>query len=102
VPYPNFSFCFRRSRARETGAHPDQRIHEDARQLSGLSADLGIGLPQSPLLLEIFIGVLWRLSGNLTSYLSGRSLALLGYMVWRALIYSGSACAPASQILANM
>src|ERR1700730_14074739 len=30
--------------AGEVGINPDQRIHEDARRLSDLSADLGIGL----------------------------------------------------------
>ena len=30
--------------AGEIGVNPDQRIHEDARRLSELSADLGIGL----------------------------------------------------------
>jgi putative ATP-binding cassette transporter len=37
------------------GANPDQRIHEDARHLTELSADLGIGLLQSSLLLGSFI-----------------------------------------------
>jgi vitamin B12/bleomycin/antimicrobial peptide transport system ATP-binding/permease protein len=78
-------------RAREIGANPDQRIHEDARHLSELSADLGIGLLQSSLLLGLFIGVLWRLSGNLTFSFSGGSFAIPGYMVWCALIYSGTA-----------
>ena len=48
----------------EIGANPDQRIHEDARHLTELSTDLGIGLLQSSLLLGSFIGVLWMLSGN--------------------------------------
>jgi ABC-type uncharacterized transport system fused permease/ATPase subunit len=73
------------------GANPDQRIQEDARYLSELSADLGIGLLQSSLLLGIFSGVLWSLSGNLTFYLGSRSLAIPGYMVWCALIYTGTA-----------
>ena len=37
--------------AGEMGTNPDQRIHEDARHLTELSADLGIGLLQSSLLL---------------------------------------------------
>src|ERR1700730_15547263 len=36
--------------AGEIGINPDQRIHEDARRLSDLSADLGIGLLQASLL----------------------------------------------------
>src|SRR5208282_5391226 len=42
--------------AGETGINPDQRIHEDARRLSELSADLGIGLLQASLLLLSFLG----------------------------------------------
>jgi putative ATP-binding cassette transporter len=83
--------AFRLVYAPEIGANPDQRIHEDARHLSELSTDLGLGLLQSSLLLAIFIGVLWRLSGSVTFYLGGRSLAIPGYMVWCALIYSGTA-----------
>jgi ABC-type uncharacterized transport system fused permease/ATPase subunit len=44
--------------AGEVGINPDQRIHEDARRLSELSADLGIGLLQASLLLLSFLGVL--------------------------------------------
>jgi len=39
--------AFRLVDAGEIGANPDQRIHEDARHLTELSADLGIGLLQS-------------------------------------------------------
>lgn len=77
--------------AGEIGANPDQRIHEDARHLTELSTDLGIGLMQSSLLLGSFVGVLWMLSGNLVFQVSGRSLAIPGYMVWCALIYAGTA-----------
>jgi putative ATP-binding cassette transporter len=53
--------AFRLVNAGEIGSNPDQRIHEDARHLTELSADLGIGLLQSSLLLGSFIGVLWVL-----------------------------------------
>jgi putative ATP-binding cassette transporter len=36
----------------EIGVYPDQRIHEDARRLTELSADLGIGLLQAGLNLK--------------------------------------------------
>ena len=49
---------------RERSALTGQRIHEDARHLTELSTDLGIGLLQSSLLFGSFIGVLWMLSGN--------------------------------------
>ncbi len=50
--------AFRLVDAGEIGSNPDQRIHEDARHLTELSADLGIGLLQSSLLLGSFSGVL--------------------------------------------
>jgi vitamin B12/bleomycin/antimicrobial peptide transport system ATP-binding/permease protein len=76
--------------AGEIGANPDQRIHEDARHLTELTTDLGIGLLQSSLLLGSFIGVLWILSQNVTFHVSGRSFGIPGYMVWCALLYAGA------------
>jgi vitamin B12/bleomycin/antimicrobial peptide transport system ATP-binding/permease protein len=83
--------AFRLSNAGEIGANPDQRMHEDARHLTELSADLGIGLLQSSLLLGSFIGVLWVLSANVIFHLNGRSFAIPGYMVWCALASAGAA-----------
>ncbi len=80
--------AFRLLNAGEIGSNPDQRIHEDARHLTELSTDLGIGLLQSSLLLGSFIGVLWILSGNVTFHVNGRNFAIPGYMVWCALIYA--------------
>jgi vitamin B12/bleomycin/antimicrobial peptide transport system ATP-binding/permease protein len=77
--------------AGEMGTNPDQRIHEDARHLTELSTDLGIGLLQSSLLLGSFIGVLWILSQNVTFHVRGRSFGVPGYMVWCALLYAGTA-----------
>jgi putative ATP-binding cassette transporter len=77
--------------AGEIGANPDQRVHEDARHLTELTIDLGIGLLQSSLLLGSFIGVLWILSQNVTFHASGRSFGIPGYMVWCALLYAGTA-----------
>ena len=73
------------------GVNPDQRIHEDARHLAELSADLGVGLLQSGLLLLSFVGVLWVLSEDVVFMLQGRSIAIPGYMVWCALIYAATA-----------
>jgi putative ATP-binding cassette transporter len=83
--------AFRLTYAGEIGANPDQRIHEDARHLTELSTDLGIGLLQSSLLLGSFIGVLWMLSGSVMFHVSGLSFAIPGYMVWCALLYTGIA-----------
>ncbi len=82
--------AFRLVNTGEIGANPDQRIHEDARRLTELTADLGIGLLQASLLLGSFMGVLWILSENVTLTLSGRSFVIPGYMVWCALLYAGT------------
>ena len=77
--------------AGEIGENPDQRIHEDARHLTELSTDLGIGLLQSTLLLLSFVGVLWVLSGGMPLSIGGRVVVVPGYMVWCALLYSAIA-----------
>src|SRR3954454_10178523 len=69
------------SYAGEIGVNPDQRIHEDARHLTELSADLGVGLFQATLLLGSFLGVLWTLSGPLVIPINGSEITIPGYMV---------------------
>jgi vitamin B12/bleomycin/antimicrobial peptide transport system ATP-binding/permease protein len=83
--------AFRLANSGAMGVNPDQRMHEDARHLTELSADLGIGLLQSSILLVSFVEVLWSLSSNFVFHLEGRALAIPGYMVWAAILYSGSA-----------
>lgn len=78
------------SRAGEIGVNPDQRIQADAQTLTELSADLGIGLLQSSILLASFIGVLWILSEGVVVPIGGRDIAIPGYMVWAALLYAAS------------
>ena len=58
------------------GVNPDQRMHEDARNLCELSADLGIGLLQASILFVTFAGVLWGLVERLR--LPHRRLGLHG------------------------
>lgn len=48
--------------AGQIGINPDQRMQEDARHLTELSAGLGVGFLQASLLLLSFLGVLWVLS----------------------------------------
>jgi putative ATP-binding cassette transporter len=83
--------AFRLTNAGPMGVNPDQRMHEDARHLTELSADLGIGLLQSSILLGSFVAVLWNLSNNFVFHVEGRQFAIPGYMVWAAVLYSGSA-----------
>jgi vitamin B12/bleomycin/antimicrobial peptide transport system ATP-binding/permease protein len=83
--------AFRLTNAGAMGVNPDQRMHEDARHLTELSADLGIGLLQSTILLATFVKVLWSLSNNFAFHFDGRQIVIPGYMVWAAVVYSGSA-----------
>jgi putative ATP-binding cassette transporter len=83
--------AFRLTNAGAVGVNPDQRMHEDARHLTELSADLGIGLLQSSILLATFVKVLWDLSNNFAFHFDGRQIVIPGYMVWAAVLYSGSA-----------
>ncbi len=83
--------AFRLTNAGAMGVNPDQRMHEDARHLTELSADLGIGLLQSSILLATFVKVLWGLSNNFAFHFDGRQIVIPGYMVWAAVLYSGSA-----------
>jgi len=70
------------------GANPDQRMHEDARHLCELSAELGIGLLQASILLVAFTGVLWVLSSDFSFHVAGQIFAIPGFMVWAAIIYA--------------
>jgi putative ATP-binding cassette transporter len=83
--------AFRLANAGAMGVNPDQRMHEDARHLTELSADLGIGLLQSSILLITFVKVLWSLSNNFAFHIADREIEIPGYMVWAAVLYSGSA-----------
>ncbi|MGO9391047.1 ABC transporter ATP-binding protein/permease [Rhodoblastus sp.] len=73
------------------GVNPDQRIDEDARRLTELSTDLGVGLLQAMLLLVCFVGVLWVLSAGVVFTVQGHSFSIPGYMVWCALLLAGGA-----------
>jgi len=70
------------------GVNPDQRMHEDARHLTELSADLAIGLLQATILLGTFVEVLWAISSQFTFHVGGHDLVIPGYMVWAAVLYS--------------
>src|SRR6476620_5163607 len=74
--------AFRLASAGPIGVNPDQRMHEDARRLTELSADLGIGLLQAAILLVTFVGVLWTVSADFAFVIGGRAISIPGYMVW--------------------
>lgn len=83
--------AFRLASAGPIGVNPDQRMHEDARHLTELSADLGIGLLQAAILLLSFVSVLWALSSDFAFVVDGRVVSIPGYMVWAGILYAGSA-----------
>jgi putative ATP-binding cassette transporter len=83
--------AFRLANAGTIGVNPDQRLHEDARHLTELSADLGIGLLQDSILLLSFISILWTLSSHFMLRIGVRMVEIPGYLVWVAVVYSGSA-----------
>ena len=71
--------------------NPDQRLHEDVRNLAESSTALAIGLVNATIILVSFIGVLWGLSAGFAIEIGGKMVAIPGYMVWAALLYAGSA-----------
>jgi ABC-type uncharacterized transport system fused permease/ATPase subunit len=72
------------------GVNPDQRIHEDARKLCELSADLGAGLLQAAILFASFAGVLWVLSSSFSFRIAHRDYAIPGFMLWAAVLYASA------------
>ena len=72
------------------GVNPDQRIHEDARKLCELSADLGVGLLQASILFGMFAGVLWSLSSDLSVRIGDEDYAVPGFMLWAAILYASA------------
>ncbi|MEJ0004813.1 MAG: ABC transporter ATP-binding protein/permease [Steroidobacteraceae bacterium] len=70
------------------GENPDQRMHEDARHLCELTADLGMALLQSTILLLSFSGVLWVLSSAFVFRIGEHDYAVPGFMLWAAIIYA--------------
>ncbi len=72
----------------EAGVNPDQRMQEDARHFSELSAELAIGFLHHALLLVTFVSVLWGLSRDVSFTVFGMMVAIPGYMVWCAIAYA--------------
>lgn len=81
--------AYRLALAGPIGANPDQRIEEDTRKFTELSASLAVGLLQATMLLISFIGILWVLSDQLVFTVDGARFSVPGYMVWCAVLYAG-------------
>jgi putative ATP-binding cassette transporter len=82
--------AFRLAAVGEIGVNPDQRLQEDTRHLTELTADLGIGLFQASVLLVSFVDVLWELSDRVAIPFQGHPVIVPGYMVWCALAYAAA------------
>jgi vitamin B12/bleomycin/antimicrobial peptide transport system ATP-binding/permease protein len=70
------------------GINPDQRMHEDARQLTTLSANLGTGLLQASILFCTFASVLWVLSSDISFRIGDWDFYIPGFMLWAAIVYA--------------
>src|SRR6201996_1794493 len=70
------------------GENPDQRMHEDARHLCELTADLVLALLQSTILFISFSGLLWVLSSAFVFRIGQHDYAVPGFMLWAAIIYA--------------
>lgn len=83
--------AFRLTMAGEVGVDPDQRLHEDARHFAEASADLGIGVTNSIVMLVTFVPVLWVVSEGFVFHVNDYQFVIPGYMVWAAVVYVGLA-----------
>ena len=72
----------------QIGVNPDQRMHEDARKLCELTADLGTGLVQASVLFVTFAGILWTVSSDFPLIIWGVSLRIPGFLLWAAIAYA--------------
>jgi vitamin B12/bleomycin/antimicrobial peptide transport system ATP-binding/permease protein len=73
-----------------SGEHqaPEYRIAEDARVATDLPIDLLLGLLSSVLVAITFIGVLWKVGGDLVIDALGASIVVPGYLVIAVILYS--------------
>jgi putative ATP-binding cassette transporter len=69
--------------------NPDYRIGEDVRLVTEGAVDFAVGLFNSFLLLAIFLGVLWELSGTPRVAIGGLEMHAPGYLVAAAVVYAG-------------
>ena len=80
--------AFLLANAGQIGVNPDQRMHEDARKLCELSADLAVGLLQASILVGSFAGILWVLSTDFSFHVGDVDYGIPGFMLWAAILYA--------------
>ena len=72
----------------EAADNPDQRIAEDIQMFVGKTLSIGVGLLGSLVSLASFVVILWGLSAAAPLTIGGVNVAIPGYLVWAALVYS--------------
>ena len=70
--------------------NPDHRIGEDVRMVTEAAVDFSAGLINCTLLLMIFVGTLWVLSGIIVIPIGGANLSVPGYLVAAAIAYAAA------------
>ncbi len=70
--------------------NPDYRIAEDVRMVAESAVDFVAGLINSALLLIIFMGTLWALSGVITIGWGSIGFSVPGYLVFAAIAYAAT------------
>ncbi len=83
--------AYRLSHAGTVGDNPDYRITRDVDILASLSSELGIEFFESICIVAFFINLLWILSPHIGFSISGHDLNIPGFMLWLALVWTGSA-----------
>ena len=68
--------------------NPDQRMTDDVKLFVDRTLNIGVGLLSSIVTLASFVTILWGLSNAAPLHMFGRDIAIPGYLVWGALIYS--------------
>ena len=68
--------------------NPDQRMTDDVKLFVDRTLNIGVGLLSSVVTLASFVTILWGLSNAAPLHMFGRDIAIPGYLVWGALIYS--------------
>ncbi|MGG2362547.1 SbmA/BacA-like family transporter, partial [Salmonella enterica] len=64
------------------------RIADDLRDFVNLTLSLTLSLLRQVVTLVSFLTILWTLSGDFSFTVAGYEIAVPGYMVWAALVYS--------------
>lgn len=67
--------------------NPDQRIQEDIASFTSSALGMSMGLLNATVTLVSFIGILWKVSGNISFAVGGQMVTVPGYMVWVAIAY---------------